>query len=115
MRSESGDQAGVQLRAGVDGAIAKVKSAGGVDVRLSGLVPVSWRPGLRNVPVEGSAATTMAIHDPDHVRVASALLGHASPATTERHYQHAQSLEASRSYAEVVTQLRSNTEPEELP
>ncbi len=52
------------------------------------------------------AATTIAIHDPEQVRAASALLGHGSPATTERHYQHAKSLEAHRLYTKSVNELR---------
>jgi integrase len=54
------------------------------------------------------AATTMAIHDPEHVRNAAALLGHRQFATTERYYQQAQALEASREYSKVVSTHRSN-------
>lgn len=53
-----------------------------------------------------AAATTTAIHDPSHVRLVSALLGHRSFATTERHYQQAQSLEAHRMFANEVATLR---------
>jgi len=49
-----------------------------------------------------SAATTMAVEDPDHVRLVSSLLGHRSTATTERYYQQAQSLDAHRRYLEVI-------------
>lgn len=45
-----------------------------------------------------SLATTMAIEDPDHIRAASALLGHSTPRTVERHYNQAQSIEAARRY-----------------
>jgi len=47
-----------------------------------------------------AAATTLAIADPAHVRVAAPLLGHRTFVTTERHYQHAQSFEAHRTYIE---------------
>lgn len=53
-----------------------------------------------------AAATTTAIHDPDHVRLAAPLLGHRSLATTERYYQQAQSLEAHRMYARVIVNRR---------
>ncbi len=39
-----------------------------------------------------AAATTLAIADPAHVRVAAPLLGYRTFTTTERHYQQAQSL-----------------------
>jgi integrase/recombinase XerD len=45
-----------------------------------------------------AAATTLAIADPEHVRVAAPLLGHRTFTTTERHYQQAKSLEAHRTY-----------------
>jgi hypothetical protein len=38
--------------------------------------------------------------------MASRLLGHADPRTTERHYIHAQAISASRRYNGVVLQLR---------
>ena len=49
-----------------------------------------------------AAATTLAIADPEHVRVAAALLGHRTFATTERHYQQAKTLEAHRAYVEAL-------------
>ncbi len=49
-----------------------------------------------------AAATTMAVEDPEHVRLAAPLLGHRTTATTERHYQQAQSLDAHRRYLEVI-------------
>jgi integrase/recombinase XerD len=45
-----------------------------------------------------AAATTLAIADPEHVRLAAPLLGHRSFTTTERHYQQAKSYEAHRQY-----------------
>ena len=53
-----------------------------------------------------AAATTLAIADPQHVRAASPLLGHAGQTTTERHYQQAQSLSAHRHYAKALGGLR---------
>ena len=47
-------------------------------------------------------ATTMAVEDPDHVRLAAPLLGHRSPSPTERHYQQAKSLDAHRRFLSVI-------------
>jgi integrase/recombinase XerD len=45
-----------------------------------------------------AAATTLAIADPENVRVAAPLLGHRTFTTTERYYQQAKSFEAHRQY-----------------
>ena len=52
-----------------------------------------------------AAATTLAIADPAHVRVAAPLLGHRTFATTERHYRQARAYEAHRSYLDVLSSL----------
>jgi integrase/recombinase XerD len=49
-----------------------------------------------------AAATTLAITDPEHVRVAAPLLGHRTFTTTERHYQQAKALEAHRTYLDAL-------------
>jgi integrase len=49
-----------------------------------------------------AAATTLAIADPENVRVAAPLLGHRTFTTTERYYQQAKSLEAHRQYTAVL-------------
>jgi integrase len=54
------------------------------------------------------AATSIAVHDPDHVRIAAAVLGHRSFATTERHYNLASSLKAARNYHEELQRLRAS-------
>jgi integrase/recombinase XerD len=54
-----------------------------------------------------AVATTIALEDPEHVRVAAQILGHASFATTERFYRMSRMVEAARSYDEIVDQLRS--------
>jgi hypothetical protein len=45
-----------------------------------------------------AAATTLAIADPENVRVAAPLLGHRTFTRTERYYQQAKSFEAHRQY-----------------
>lgn len=62
-----------------------------------------------------AAATTMAIADPAHVRLASTLLGHRSTATTERHYQQAQSLTAHRRYLLGLANLLGLSKNDKLP
>jgi hypothetical protein len=51
-------------------------------------------------------ATTIAIVDPRHVRDAHLVLGHASLAITERYYNQARSIEASRRHQAVLAGLR---------
>ncbi len=53
------------------------------------------------------AATSIAVHDPDHVRIAAAVLGHRSFATTQRHYNLATSLKAAQNYQAELQQLRT--------
>ena len=63
----------------------------------------------RSVPphwFRDAAATSIAIDNPRHIGDASLVLGHAGPATTEKHYNHARSLEASRRHADGLARLR---------
>jgi integrase len=53
-----------------------------------------------------AAATTLAIEDPEHVRIASQMLGHSSLRVTERHYNQARMVEAARRYQEGVRARR---------
>jgi integrase len=54
------------------------------------------------------AATTLAIADPKHVRIAAPLLGHATFATTERYYLQAHMVEAASRYQEELLMLRNH-------
>jgi site-specific recombinase XerD len=49
-----------------------------------------------------AAATTLAVEDPTHVRVAAPLLGHRQLDTTERFYMQATSFEAHRRYIDTL-------------
>jgi integrase len=51
-------------------------------------------------------ATEIAIHDPEHVQMIRPILGHATLATSERHYNLAGSLEAGRRYQGTIAKLR---------
>jgi len=53
--------------------------------------------------------TNVAIDDPDHVRIASCLLGHRTPTTTEKFYNLAGSLEASRRMQGFLLSLGRDT------
>ena len=55
------------------------------------------------------AATTLAIEDPANVQIASDLLGHSDPSTTERYYIQASMVEASRKYRNTVLALRDES------
>ena len=59
------------------------------------------------------AATSMAVDDPENVRLAAGLLGHNTFATTERYYVLAQMLQSGRRYQETVLNLRKATNDEE--
>jgi integrase len=52
------------------------------------------------------AATSIAIEDPKHVRIASQILGHRSTATTERYYNQARAIDAARRYQDFLLTLR---------
>ena len=53
-----------------------------------------------------AAATTLAVHDPEHVRVAAAILGHRSLSTTQNFYNQAGTLVAHRRYTEALSRIR---------
>jgi hypothetical protein len=53
------------------------------------------------------AATFIAIVDPEHVWIVAAILGHSTLATSERHYNQARGLEASRRYHGTLAALRT--------
>ena len=52
------------------------------------------------------AATSVAIEDPAHVRIAMNILGHHSLATTQRYYDQSQMLAAGRTYQSALGNLR---------
>jgi len=56
------------------------------------------------------AATTIAIAAPSEVRIVTAVLGHANLATSERHYNQARGLEASRLHNETIARLRARND-----
>ncbi len=61
------------------------------------------------------AATSIAIADPEHVRMILPILGHASLATSERHYNQAQTLEAGRRYQQTIVEIRQRVTKLDMP
>jgi integrase len=55
-----------------------------------------------------AAATSIAVDNPKHIGDAALVLGHSGQKMTEKHYNHARSLEASRRHAEALSRLRSS-------
>jgi integrase/recombinase XerD len=53
-----------------------------------------------------SAATSIAIEDPEHVHIVRNIIGHTTLQSGERHYMHARALEASRRYQAHIIRLR---------
>jgi len=54
------------------------------------------------------AATSIAIVDPQHVRIIAAILGHSTMDTSERHYNQARGLEAGRRYQGTIAAIRED-------
>jgi len=54
-----------------------------------------------------SAATSIAIEDPEHVHIVRSILGHSTLQSGERHYIHAQMLTASHRYQQHILKLRA--------
>lgn len=75
-------------------------------------IVVRTREGLRQAInphlFRDCAATSIAIEDPAHVGIASRLLGHRSGSTTERYYNQAHSIEASRLMQNQLLALRKS-------
>lgn len=57
-----------------------------------------------------SAATSIAIHDPENVGIIAAILGHTNLATAQRHYNQAKCIDAGRRQAATISAMRSKLE-----
>ena len=66
------------------------------------------RLGIRVTPhdVRDAAATTWAIAAPDRVGISRDLLAHADLRTTEKHYNRARGIEASRAHGHIISALK---------
>lgn len=81
-------------------------TAGGMAQAIERLTKVAFGVAINPHLFRDCAATTIAIHDPEHVQIIAAILGHSSMATSERHYNQASSLEAGRQYHAVLNETR---------
>jgi len=54
------------------------------------------------------AATSIAIHDPEHVWITANILGHNTLATSQKYYDQSRMLEAGRHYQQSIMALRDN-------
>jgi integrase len=59
------------------------------------------------------AATSVAIEDPEHGRIAASILGHHTLATTQRYYDQSRMLSAGRHYQAALSALRDDVEHDE--
>ena len=64
--------------------------------------------GLSPHMFRDAAATAIAVDNPKHIGDASLVLGHAGHRMTEKHYNHARSLDASRRHAATLARLRES-------
>lgn len=64
--------------------------------------------GVRVAPhfFRDAAATTLARSSPESARLIRGVLGHKGFRTAERHYIHAQTIEAGRDYASLIAQMK---------
>lgn len=66
--------------------------------------------GMRLTPHEArdAAATTWALACPSRIGIATDLLSHADGRTTQKHYNRAKGVEASRAYAEIIRSKKTS-------
>ena len=64
--------------------------------------PGGVRQGLNPHLFRDIVATMIATEDPEHVHMILPILSHRSLKTSEKHYNHAKSLDASRRYQDVL-------------
>lgn len=88
--------------------------AGALAVRIKRLTEAAFGRSLSPHLFRDSAATSIAIDTPLHVRDSQHVLGHSSFATTERYYNQARSLEAARHWQQTLAELRAQGHPAEL-
>jgi len=81
-------------------------SEGAIYYRIRDLTKAKFGRSMSLHLFRDSAATSIATKDPAHVYITPTVLGHSSLATSEKHYNHARSLEASRSFQGQILELR---------
>ena len=87
--------------------IASASSMGVLHSSIRVLAAGSAPLARSKVTAVDRAATPIALEDPEYVRMAATILGHASFATTERHYNQARSVEAAQHFQGAIGYLRA--------
>jgi integrase/recombinase XerD len=87
----------------------------GIFVAITGRTKAGLGVSINPHLFRDCAATTVACEDPAHVGISTCLLGHASTATTDKFYNQASSLSASRVYQEMLTRQRIVLRPSTTP
>ena len=81
-------------------------SIGAAYSRVMALTQARFGRGINPHLFRDAAATSIATEDPHHVYITRNILGHTTLKTSERYYNHAQSLEATRRYQGRIAELR---------
>ena len=85
-------------------------SYGGFQRQLPALTLREFGEALRPHAFRHIAATTIAIQDPEHVSIIADVLGHATLAMSQKHYNRARGVEANASYQEIMQSIRKTAE-----
>jgi integrase/recombinase XerD len=96
-------------RDGVVGLHARLADVSNVYETIVGRTGTAFGQPVNPHLFRDCAATSIAIEDPEHVRIASQILGHRSTATTERYYNQARIVDAARRYQDFLLALRHGT------
>ena len=88
----------------------RMMGACAISVQIKGHTAAAFGQPINPHLFRDCAATSIAIQDPEHVRVIHAILGHSTLATSERFYNQARTLEAGRRYQQEIAQTRSDAQ-----
>lgn len=83
-------------------------SEGAIYGRMIRATKAKFGAGISPHLFRDCAATTIARRDPGRIHITKSVLGHSTIATSERHYNHARSLQASRKYSEILELRRKS-------
>ena len=86
-------------------------SPGSVYGRIMAITKEAFGHAIHPHLFRDSAATSIACADPMHVYVTKSVLGHTTLRTSEKYYNHAQSLQATQHYQARVHELREQVQP----
>jgi integrase/recombinase XerD len=79
---------------------------GALFFRVAGLTRAAFGRSVNPHLFRDAVATSIALEDPAQVRIAAQVLGHATFATTERHYNLARSQDAASAWHQILDGLR---------